>query len=276
MNMTVRFTTHPRNMNFSERTSLASNLAFQHLTPFWNVETNRWPTLEELGQGSVVKFVNPQESKGGFSDHYEVRIAERNEVETRMECWHDFCNALIWRGYPKSKQALNKRYYQALCQRKETWSRSSRRSTEEDLCTVINENAVLIAYEDETDKELIQSFLWHDFFWKRRLGLKDRMELFFWGHALLEKSRHPYIGMTGHAIFIRVRKEFFTSAITCKVDHIDSSLHSILEGKRISSVQDLSPFPILGFPGFYADAEQESFYENRWYFRTGRKGKKLR
>ena len=253
---------------------MSSNLAFQNLTPFWDCTKKDWPTREELSHGCAVRFVVPHEHKKTFSDHYEVRIAEKKEVETRLECWHDFCNALIWRAYFKSKWALNQRYYQALCTRKEGWSRSDRRSSEEDLCTLINENAILIAYLDEKDKELIQSFLWHDFFWKRREGLVDRMELFFWGHALLEKSMHPYIGMTGHGIFIRVTKEFFSSSAQQKIEYMDTCLNNLLLGKSLSSVRDLSPFPILGFPGFYADSEEESFYENKWYFRTGRKRNK--
>ena len=233
-----------------------------------------WPTRSQLSQGSEVRFVPPHEDKKTFSEHYEVRIAERKEVETRQECWHDLCNALIWKAYPKSKWALHQRYYTSLCKRKKEWSRSARRSTEEDLCTVINENAVLIAYLDEQDRALIQSFSWHELFWKRRAGLTERMELFFWGHALLEKSMHPYIGMTGHGIFIPVTRDFFTSSAREKIEHLDMVLHNLISGQTISSVQDLSPFPILGFPGFWDDAEEESFYDNKWYFRAGRKGKK--
>ena len=254
--------------------SLSHNLAFQHLHPFWNFPKKTWPNLEELSHACDVRFVPPSENKTTLSDHYEVRIAERKEVETRLKCTHDLCNALIWRAYPKSKWALNQRYYQALYDRKESWTRSSRRSQEEDLCTVINENVVIVAYEDEEDRELIQSFLWHDFFWKRRNGLRERMELFFWGHALLEKSMHPYIGMTGHGVFIPVKKSFFSFPIQQKVAYIDSKFLDIIREKVMVSVQDLSPFPILGFPGFFADAERESFYENTWYFRPGRKGKK--
>jgi len=251
--------------------SISSNLAFQHLSSFWECETTEWPTRADLSRGCRVRFVAPHEDKKTFSDHYEVRIAERKEVETRLGCWHDLCNALIWKAYPKSKWALNQRYYKSLCKRKEEWSRSARRSPEEDLCTVMNENAVLIAYLDEQDKELVQSFLWHELFWQRREGLAERMELFFWGHALLEKSIHPYIGMTGHGIFIPVTKDFFASSIRERIEHMDTVLHNLILGHSIFSARDLSPFPILGFPGFWNDAENESFYDNKWYFRTGRK-----
>ena len=260
-------------MNRFDIQSLSRNIAFQHLHPFWDFENHDWPDRKELSEGCSVRFVPPQEIKRTFSDHYEVRIAERKEVETRLSCPHDFCNALIWRAYPKSKWALNQRYYQALCERKEGWSRSSRRSKEEDLCTVINENVVLIAYEDEEDRRLIQSFLWHELFWKRRVGLTNRMELFFWGHALLEKSTHPYIGMTGHGVFLPVTNDFFASPAQQKVAYIDSVFHALLVEDAVSSVQDLSPFPILGFPGFDTAAENESFYENQRYFRPGRKRK---
>ena len=247
--------------------------AFVHLQEFWR-PAEKWPSHAELDADCIVRFVEPSSNREDFSAHYEVRIAESKEVETRRECWHDLCNALIWKAYPLSKWALNQRYYRALCTRQESWTRSSVRSREEDFCTVINENMLVIAYTQEEDKKSVQLFQWHDLFWKRRAGLDERMELFFWGHALLEKSIHPYIGMTGHAIFVLVEDDFFSLSSTKKVVQIDKAVVDFIEKEEVCSVQELSPFPILGFPGFHRDAEEESFYRNTRYFRSGRRQKK--
>lgn len=248
---------------------LSSSPAFRHVSHDWE-SGKAWPTRSEMGAGVDVSFVEPGVKSTLFSAHYEVRIAEKREVETRLQCWHDLCNALVWRAFPKSKWALSWRYYQELCTKRETWSPSDRRSKEEDLCTIFSENSLLIAYCDEEDAQAIRDFRWKDIFWKRRVGLQKRMELFFWGHALLEKARNPYIGMTGHAVFMRVEPSFFHEECLEKNKTVDRYMTCLIESSELQCAQDFSPFPILGFPGFCKESEQEEFYENRWYFRRGR------
>jgi hypothetical protein len=251
---------------------LSCSPAFLHVSAYWDAGET-WPTCLELGNGALVCFVRPSVKSQSFSDHYEVQIAEQKEVETRQECWHDLCNALVWRAFPKSKWALTLRYYQALSPKRETWSPSDRRSKEEDLCTILTENALVIACCEERDAQAIRDFRWKELFWNRRVGLEERMELFFWGHALLDKARNPYIGMTGHAVFMKVEPSFFQESSIERSRSVDQFLTETIQGDKIRSVQDLSPFPILGFPGFWDDAEQECFYENRRYFRSGRTNK---
>jgi len=58
------------------------------------------------------------------------------------------------------------------------------------------------------------------------------------------------------------------------VEYLDTRLESYFsDNAGIQSPQDLSPFPLLGLPGWHPDNEQENFYENKDYFRPGRKQK---
>ena len=77
-------------MSSFEIQSLSSNVAFAHLDFVWDFANSDWPTLEELSEECFVRFVVPHERKMDFSSHYEVRIVERKEVETRDQCAHDF------------------------------------------------------------------------------------------------------------------------------------------------------------------------------------------
>ncbi|HQT26617.1 MAG TPA: DUF3025 domain-containing protein, partial [Burkholderiales bacterium] len=40
---------------------------------------------------------------------------------------------------------------------------------------------------------------------------------------------------------------------------------------RIEKTVDFSPVPVLGYPGWIPENEEESFYRNEAYFRKGRK-----
>lgn len=250
---------------------LPSNPAFVHIRTVLG-EVHHWPTLEELGEGCIVSFVEQATNKSqAFEDDYEVCIAEQGIVPTRSDTWHDICNAWTWRLFPKTKKVLNLRYYASMCIHRNIWTPAMKRTQEENFCTVCNENGLLIAYSDASDRASIENFRWHELFWKRREGLQQRMELFFVGHSLLEKSLHPYIGMTGHAILIQVQDEFWSVPVQKRLAFIDEEAAKRLKGEEFRTSQDMAPFPILGFPGFCFEAEHESFYQNEQYFRSRRR-----
>ena len=258
---------------------LQSSPAFLHVAQLWTAGQD-WPSFDELHEDCGVRFVL-QEPRGlHFEDQYIVQIARTKTVPTRIHDWHDLCNALTWRMFPQSKWVLNTRHYRALCSRAQDWDIRAPRTTEEDICTLISENAVVIAYSSFEDAQAIRDFQWKRLFWDNREGLTERMELFFFGHALLSKARQPYIGMTGHGILLEVAPSFFKASTRERLRFIDEQLCVILDAQsqgqragsqRIAKTRDLQPFPILGFPGFDDRANAESFYENRFYFRDGRR-----
>ena len=84
------------------------------------------------------------------------------------------------------------------------------------------------------------------------------------GHSLHEKSLSPYIGMTGHAILLLVDCAYFQLSQKAQLNFLDNTLSS---QRKFESPKDLSPFPLLGMPGWHPENADESFYLNQHYFR---------
>lgn len=65
------------------------------------------PKKKKRARGSTVQL----------AELYEGRIVEHGEVNTRLEDWHDYFNALAFCAFPRAKWALHKRGYELWCQR---------------------------------------------------------------------------------------------------------------------------------------------------------------
>jgi len=68
---------------------------------------DRFPTHAELNAlpavDARIHFVAPPDEGG----NYERRVHASGAVATRADNWHDLFNALVWRAFPQSKNALN-------------------------------------------------------------------------------------------------------------------------------------------------------------------------
>ena len=92
------------------------------------------------------------------------------------------------------------------------------------------------------------------------------------GRAMYEKALAPYSGMTANAILLEVDEGYFAKPIDERLATIDEQLAAIFaDGTQYTQPRDLSPFPILGTPGWDADNSDESYYDNTKYFRPGRR-----
>ena len=59
--------------------------------------------------------------------------------------------------------------------------------------------------------------------------------------------------------------------ITHETNYIDNELAQLFSAcEPYKKPKDLSPFPLLGLPGWDKNNELESFYDNVRYFRPGR------
>src|SRR5579871_3604462 len=74
---------------------------------------SRWPTIDDMnarrGASCEFRFVAQTRELEAENLHYEMRIAERGEISTRENNWHDLLNAMIWLRYAPLKTALNRR-----------------------------------------------------------------------------------------------------------------------------------------------------------------------
>ncbi len=246
--------------------------AYRILKEHWPKEYATWPSLAELSARCPAgySFV-PQAPKSSLLEkQYVSQIVHEGKIQTRTRCWHDFFNALTWFTFPQSKKQLNIRMFEAMQKRYEKGL--AHRSKTENVGTLLDENGIIFVSSSARLLDMIRRFQWKALFWENRPLLRQTCAPFIFGHALLEKCLTPYIGMTGHAFLWKVDPAFFQQPLSQRCRDIDRKLASLLRNpSTLQQTSELSPFPVLGFPGYTPAAESPSFYDNTQYFRPGRR-----
>lgn len=230
------------------------------------------PILSQSGK--ALKIVAQDGKPGHFSEHYAPRIYLSGEIQTRTENWHDFFQFITWFMFPKTKAVINAIHIPAAQSRIDNNVDLGRRSPIENMLSLFDEGGAVILCSDKSLLQLIRDFKWKEFFLQRRSELLTKFKLVTFGHALYEKGLSPYIGMTANCILIHVDEEVLQYTNQQQLDYIDTELAQLFTvGESYKKPKDLSPFPLLGLPGWDKDNEQESYYDNLNYFRTGRSKK---
>jgi len=246
-----------------------------------------WPDLDdyqrffeaEVGKiysasGMPLRFVEQGHKSEQFEDGYEPRIYLKGEIQTRQRNWHDFFQVLIWRTMPKTKTIINQLHYQALRQRTNADASLKRRSSLENALTQFDECGAVILSSKLELLELVANFQWKTLFWQNRSEVNHHLKCIVFGHAMYEKTLNPYIGMTTHSILLPVEQEFLNQSTEHLIAETDDLLTNLFQAEdAIKSPQDFSPFPLLGMPGWDHENDVESYYNNKKYFRLGRRHK---
>ncbi len=248
-----------------------------------------WPTFQDLNvlkqqvsagvatfSGMPVRFV-PQvcgntDSANGDSSvlPYERSIHLTGAVPTRPENWHDFFNALVWLTFPCAKAALNQIHVQSpghAVQRK-----NAARGPLRDAATLLDESGVIVLSSRSEWITLLRQHAWKTVFWQHRVSVPASMRFILFGHALYEKALKPYTGMTGKGVFFKVEEAFLEKPLTEQLQAVDRWLAGFLL-HRLSSNADLSPIPVLGYPGWTEANACGDYYDNQQYFRPLAHGK---
>lgn len=216
------------------------------------------------GSGKKICFVPPTSGKQCFEQKYESKVYLTGQIQTRSKNWHDFFNALVWQIFPHAKSALNQLHYQA--QLFESLNGIKQRSALRDAATLFDESGVIVVSSQKTLTQLLKDFEWKELFWQQRKAVLSSMRFFVFGHGLYEKALNPYVGMTGKGILFHVKEAFFTQDLSNQLHSIDLMLEPLLL-QTLSSSADLTPVPLLGYPGWIEDNNIETYYENKNYFR---------
>jgi hypothetical protein len=260
---------------------------FAPLRPFISsCETDGFPTLQQcnallaslqpgvtVSSGKPLHFVSQEYGKLPFEAQYEPRCYLKGEVPTRANNWHDLFNALVWLAFPRTKAVINARHYRALTEGKSSGT-DSQRGAVRDTNTLLDESGVLVVYSDVELATLLRNFQWKELFWKRRAQVRSGMGFYLFGHGLYEKALRPYIGMTGQGLLLPVEKGFFHLDKVHQVKRLDILVSDYLSSpEHCNSTRELTPVPLLGVPGWAAENESSSYYDNTDYFRTGRYGR---
>ncbi len=253
---------------------------------YWleRIDPARFPDLPELNallaagpavatqRGLPVRFVAQQTGRQEFAAQYEPRCYLTGEVQTRSNNLHDLFNALVWRAFPGSKAALNARHYQALSQTGQP--PDGGRGQVRDMATLFDESGVIVASAESELSGLLADFRWKELFWHARERVRANMGFYIFGHGLYEKAMHPYLGMTGQGLVVQVDTAFFSWPLADRLQHLDEQVAAYFsDAAHCRETRELTPVPLLGVPGWTPENELETYYENRDYFRPGRRGR---
>lgn len=216
--------------------------------------------------GKLIQFIQEKDSLSGaeFSQSYESRIYLSGEVQTRLRNWHDLFNALMWMTFPRIKAILNQIHYKTSLMEAE--NKTKHRSAVRDAATLFDESGVIVVSSREKLIQLLKAHEWKQLFWQYREEVLSTMRFFVFGHGLYEKALSPYIGMTGKGIILVVDDAYFNQPIMGQLKSIEPMLESFLLNRKLFST-DLTPVPILGYPGWHQENSKIEFYDNTQYFR---------
>ncbi len=134
-----------------------------------------------------------------------------------------------------------------------------KRNPVRDALTHFDETGVVVLCSNPQLSDDLLHFRWRELFVEKREHVLKEMRFLIFGHGLMEKALHPYVGMTGKGIVLE----------TDDFSMVDGMLTEKIS--LLSSPSDLCPVPILGYPGWDENNADPAYYENRDYFRKGRR-----
>jgi hypothetical protein len=241
----------------------------------------QWPEFSALqtavdacgivsGGGLPLRLAPQNARAGAFEDRYEVRVYCEGELQLRARNWHDLFNLLVWMAFPHTKAAINARHYQALLAQRSRGAPN--RGPAQDALTLFDESGVIVTTSDAALLDDVRNFEWKRLFWQRRARVLRSLRCFVFGHALYEKALHPFEGMTARSVLLETGHEFQSLPPVHQLNALDERMaHLVTEGVSLQSTRALAPLPLLGIPGWWPGSQQESFYDNTVYFRSGRR-----
>jgi len=199
--------------------------------------------------GSPVLFVSQSNLPDGQA--YEQFISDTQTVPTRDNL-HDFFNGLCWLTFPQTKTKLNQLQAAQLALDGVQQTRGPVR----DALTLFDENAAfLLAPQPLWDALIARD--WQRLFVELRPMWKDA-QLVLFGHALLEKLVNPRKPITAHV--------YHAQPAIDSIAELDAWIAADITADKLAS-KPFAPLPVLGVPGWWAENEKLSFYEDILVFR---------
>lgn len=279
------------NSNWSSQFYLTSPLFYPLMnTQFFFSSFATWPSLDDYNlfisthattskNNIPIRFVRQDGKPQTFEQHYEPRIFLNGEIQTRENNWHDFFQVLVWHNFPNTKSTLNHLHYKEAIKRnssiayqktnasQKTKVLQKNRSPIENAITLFDECGSIIVCCNEHLLQLIDNADWEALFWDNRELIQSTLKIFVFGHALYEKALNPYIGMTSHSILLSAPESFFSDELEQQLSYLDHEISLLFEQGNIQTPKALTPIPVLGYPGWHIDNNNENFYANKAYFR---------
>lgn len=198
---------------------------------------------------------------------YEAFISATGNVPTRDNL-HDFFNALVWLSFPHIKRQLNALQAEQIARDGIGKSRGPAR----DAATIFDENAALLVARDDAQGSALVAALrdhqWMDVLFEQRSDFKQHVEVWLFGHALLEKLATPYKAITAHAWIVMADDEYFAKPFDMKRKWLDEQVAADLQARGLSDLNTagFTPLPVLGVPDWW-QPQDRAFYADASVFR---------
>jgi hypothetical protein len=221
-----------------------------------NALNTQGESLDGAHPRAPVRFVAQSELPAGQA--YEQFIFDTRQVPTR-ENLHDLFNGLCWLQFPQTKRRLNALQAEQIS----VGGVLPTRGPVRDALTVFDENsALLMAPQPLWDALLARQ--WQRLFIELRpLWREARLVLF--GHALLEKLANPRKPITAHVYLGMPEPGALESPCS-----LDRWVASDLSAAKLAG-KPFAPLQVLGVPGWWADNENFSFYDDSDIFRPAKR-----
>jgi len=203
--------------------------------------------------GSPVQFVSQSQLPDGQA--YEQFIFDTQTVPTRDNL-HDFFNGLCWLTFPQTKLKLNQLQAAQLALDGVQKTRGPVR----DALTLFDENAAFLRAPQPLWDALIDKN-WPRLFVELRPLWADA-QLILFGHALLEKLVSPRKPITAHV--------YLAQPAVPSMESLDAWIAADISASKLAR-KPFAPLPVLGVPGWCAENEKLSFYEDILVFRPENK-----
>ena len=199
---------------------------------------------------------------------YEAFISATGKVPTRDNL-HDFFNALVWLNFPHIKRQLNALQAAQIVRDGVGKSRGSAR----DAATIFDENAALLVVRDDGQGNALIAALrnhqWMSVLFEQRDVFKQHIDVWLFGHALLEKLTTPYKAITAHAWVVMAGDEYFAKPFDMKRKWLDEQVAIDLQTRGLTglSTTSFTPLPVLGVPDWW-QSQDYAFYSDVSVFRS--------
>lgn len=212
----------------------------------------------------------PKQAKKSVK-YYERIINEDGEIPTRSNNWHDFFNALCWLTFPKIKATISHLHFCAINNYLNLDEQASNiRGGVRDLLTLFDEGGVMVVINNKAKinfEKLIKNHQWRELFWDNREQLITDVKFIIIGHAILDKVRNPYSGITAKALFSNVENNIFTNPQEL-ITYLDINVaEKLINQNNNLNTKLLCPLPIFGYPTWFEGNDQLEFYNNIEVFR---------
>jgi hypothetical protein len=231
----------------------------------WLSTLNHQATTRALNnhRGMPLSFVAQTALPAGMA--YETFISQTGQIPTRQNL-HDYFNALVWLSFPAIKQQLNALQAAQIATSGVGQSRGGTR----DAATIFDENcALLVASDTAQGHELVEGLRghqWQQVFIEQRELFEKHVEVWLFGHALMEKLVTPYKSITAHAWHVMMPESFFAMPHQLRREQLDKHVADDLEQRGLSTAR-FTPLPVLGIPGWWQPQDAD-FYADTSVFRA--------